>query len=293
MTRWHKTKPDVKQAWRERAANEAARDAATDPAQARTTGRDAMQPATDAERQVQHLSTALAEAQEDLAAISFSISHDLRAPLRAIDGYAALLGADKPEQLDDEMRQFLAAIRTSARQMGNLIDGLLELSRVTRCPIERQPVDVSRLANLILAALAASEPTRRVVAAVAPDIVLQGDNELLHRALGHLLGNAWKYSARQAVVHITLTPWRDAARGEAGFCVADDGPGFDSARAARLFEPFSRGHLGDAGGAGIGLTTVRRVVHRHHGRVWAESQRGEGARFYVALPDEAAIETPR
>lgn len=226
------------------------------------------------------LADALARKNQELEAFSYSVSHDLRAPLRRIDGFATILEEDYGPRLDDGGRDYLRRIRRSVVRMDALIGDLMGLARVTREEIRPVLVDVSALCRGLIDDLQRRDPERRVVVEIASDVGVHGDARLLQAVLENLIGNAWKYTARKAEAHIWVE--RD---GTAGFSVRDDGAGFDMTHASRLFQPFSRLHSeSDFEGNGIGLATVARIVERHGGSVRAHAKPGEGASFHVQLP---------
>ncbi len=237
---------------------------------------------SDLERRVAERTWQLAAANGELESFCYSVSHDLRAPLRAIDGFSQALEEDCGDRLDDHGRDHLHRVRAATRRMGQLIDDLLRLSRLTRQQTTRQAVDLSELARSITDDLAAREPERRIDLRIDPEMRCQGDPALLRIALENLLGNAWKYTAQQAAPVVSVSH-RDGV-----FTVADNGAGFDMAYADRLFVPFQRLH--DAkqfDGNGIGLAIVARVMARHGGRIWAEATSGQGARFHFTVrPDD-------
>jgi two-component system, NtrC family, sensor kinase len=219
---------------------------------------------------------------KELEAFSYSVSHDLRAPLRAIDGFSKALIEDCADKLDAEAMQHLARVRTAAQRMGELIDDMLQLSRVTRLEISRRRVDLSALAHEIAAELDRQEPERSVEVVIHSDIVTEADARLLRIVLENLLGNAWKFTRKAERPRIELGV-REG--GEPVFFVRDNGAGFDMRYAEKLFRPFQRLHTeADFPGTGIGLATIHRVVERHGGRVWAEGAVGEGATFFFTLP---------
>ena len=224
----------------------------------------------------------LARANAELEQFSYSVSHDLRAPLRAIDGFSRVLLEDFADELGEEGESYLMRVRANSQRMGALIDDLLDLSRITRSPLRREEVDLSALASSILAELEGSAPERRVETEITEGLVVNGDPGLLTVALENLLGNAWKFTSREPEARIEFgVTDRD---GFQAFYVRDDGAGFEMAYADKLFAPFQRLH-GDREfeGTGIGLATVQRVIHRHGGQVWADSEPGEGATFYFTL----------
>ena len=224
----------------------------------------------------------LETANRELEAFSHSVSHDLRAPLRAIDGFSEVLQSDHASQLDDEGRQYLERIRTATHRMGQLIEDLLSLSRVTRAPLSHDRVDLTDVARQTFADLEGREPHRKVAARVSDGLVVQGDPRLLRVMMENLLGNAWKFTSKQRAALVEFDKIeRDH---ETVFFVRDNGAGFDMEYAAKLFKPFQRLHSeADFDGTGIGLTTVHRVVTRHGGRVWAEATPGQGATFYFTI----------
>ena len=226
----------------------------------------------------------------ELEAFSYSVSHDLRAPLRTVDGFSQILAEDYGDRLDDEGLDYLARVRTASRHMAELIDDLLDLSRVGRRPLRRETVDLSALAFGIAEDLKGAEPEREVDFVVEGGVTARGDVGLLKAALENLLGNAWKFTSREPRATI-----RFGASGGA-YYVSDDGAGFDEAYKDKLFGAFQRLHRPEEfEGTGIGLATVARIVHRHGGEVWAEGAVGEGATFFFTLggrdrpSDEASV----
>jgi len=229
------------------------------------------------------LNTALMRANEELEAFSYSVSHDLRGPLRAVDGYTRMLEEGYAAQLDDEGRRLLGVVREGAGRMGQLIDDLLNLSRVTSAQLSRNPVDLSALARAVGEELQRKEPERRVSLLIQEGLVAGADRQLLRILLDNLLGNAWKFTAGTGETRIAFgTEERD---GSEVFVVRDNGAGFDMSYAGKLFRPFQRLHSErEFPGTGIGLATVRRIVERHRGRVWAEGVPGRGAAVSFTLP---------
>ncbi len=224
----------------------------------------------------------LEDANKELQAFCYSVSHDLRAPLRAIDGFSKALLEDFDDRLDDDGRDYLRRVRTASQRMGELIDDLLALSRVARDEMTRGPVDLSALAGRVADGLRAAHPGRAVEVVLEPGLRADGDADLLRVALENLLGNAWKYTGRHATARIEFGSLPHG--GGKAYYVRDDGAGFDPAYADKLFQPFQRLHRPDEfEGHGIGLATVQRVVHRHGGRVWAEGAVERGATFFFTL----------
>ena len=227
--------------------------------------------------------TELQAANQELEAFSYSVSHDLRAPLRSIDGFSQAVLEDYADKLDDQGKDYLNRVRTATQRMGHLIDDMLTLSRVTRAEMLRGTVDLSALAADVLAELQKSEPERKVDWHIESGLVAQGDAQLLRVALVNLLGNAWKFTGKTASAKIEFGAMRNAD-GMTEFFVRDNGAGYDMSYADKLFGAFQRLHLAsDFPGTGIGLATVQRIVHRHGGRVWAEGAEGKGATFYFTL----------
>jgi PAS domain S-box-containing protein len=224
-------------------------------------------------------------ARRELEAFSYSVAHDLRAPLRAIHGYQAALIEDHAAALDQEAKAYLARIGAGATRMSELIDALLGLARVGRSEMVREPVSLTHVAQGVVALLRAQEPEREVIVEIEDDLLVEGDARLLLALLQNLLGNAWKFTARVAAPRIELK--RADYNGVAAFVVRDNGAGFDMAYAAKLFAPFQRLHsTREFGGTGIGLATVQRIVHRHGGEVWARGEVGGGAELFFVLDDE-------
>lgn len=220
----------------------------------------------------------------ELESFAYSVSHDLRTPLRSINGYASLLAEDLQERLDPVTRSHLDRIRQAANRMGQLIDALLALSRVNRAELHPEWVDLSALARGIASDLSTSEPDRAVQWVIADGLRAWGDVALLQIVLQNLLGNAWKYTRRteHAEIRFEAIP---APEGGTAFCVADNGAGFDMQFAAQLFEPFKRLHApSEFEGTGVGLATVQRVLERHGGWIRGEGEPGRGARLRFGLP---------
>jgi two-component system NtrC family sensor kinase len=231
----------------------------------------------------------LARKNKELEAFSYSVSHDLRAPLRSIQGFTAALQSECSEELSPPARDYLSRVRAAAERMSELIDDMLELSRVSRAELRRQPSDLAAIARLVAAELAKKDPERSVVFDIKDVPLADGDGRLLRILLDNLLGNAWKFTAKAERPRIEF-----GARPEGGrqaYYVRDNGAGFDMAHAARLFTPFQRLHNErDYPGTGIGLATVQRIVDRHGGKVWAEGAVGEGATISFTIPQARGAE---
>jgi signal transduction histidine kinase len=219
---------------------------------------------------------------QELESFSYAVSHDLRAPLRRIEAFSRAVLESQHERLDADGRRFFGRIREASRQMSQLIDDVLHLSKVSRAELRQQEVDLSALATAILERLREAEPDRVVETRIRPGVVVSGDGQLLRIALTNLLENAWKFTARQPEASIEFG--LSSLAGESTYFVRDNGAGFDMAHADRLFGPFQRLHLAtEFPGSGIGLATVRRIMHRMGGRVWAEGLVGRGATFHFTL----------
>ena len=225
---------------------------------------------------------ALWKANAELESFSYSVSHDLRAPLRGIDGWSLALLEDYADKLDEKGRKYIEFMRTETQRMGRLIDGLLELSRVTRTDMRREWVDLSALVHSIRARLKDAEPTRVVEFVIQPGLMAHGDARLLDVVMTNLLGNAWKFTGKHSSARIEFG--RTERDGQRTFFVRDDGIGFDMTYAGKLFGAFQRMHkASEFPGSGVGLATVQRIVHRHGGRVWAEAEVEKGTTIYFTL----------
>ena len=217
----------------------------------------------------------------ELEAFNYSVSHDLRAPLRPLDGFSEALLEDYGDKLDERGRNYLTRIRTAAQRMGQLIDDLLELSRVSRADLRRQQLDLSSLVGGIVADIRADQATGERAFVCTPGLRVSADARLLRIALENLLRNAWKFTARQAQPRIEFGC--TTANEELIYFVRDNGVGFDPTYASKLFQPFQRLHTAEFAGTGIGLAIVDRIVRRHEGRIWGESTPDQGATFFFTL----------
>jgi PAS domain S-box-containing protein len=240
--------------------------------------------AAELEERVRLRTAELEVANRELESFSYSVSHDLRAPLRAIGGFTRELVSQYAVALDETGRSYLDRVQRGVQSMSRLVDDLLDLARIARADLRRETVDLSALAADIAEELRRAEPQREVEFAIEPGLRATGDASLLRIALANLLTNAWKFTSQKPRAHVAFgaLPARDGAR--RAFFVRDDGAGFDMSQGGKLFAPFQRLHSpAEFPGTGIGLATVERVVRRHGGRVWAESQPGTGATFYFEL----------
>ncbi|MDR9459613.1 MAG: ATP-binding protein [Dehalococcoidia bacterium] len=218
----------------------------------------------------------------ELEAFSYSVSHDLRAPLRSIDGFSQVLLEDYNDKLDDEGKDYLQRVRSASQHMAELIDDLLNLSRVTRCEMGSTNVDLSALAKTIAEEFQQKEPERDVQFSITPGLVVRGDANLLRVALENLLGNAWKFSGKREHARIEMGYARN--NGRSAYFVRDNGAGFNMDYTDKLFGVFQRLHSDkEFEGTGIGLATVQRIISRHGGTIWAEGAVGRGATFYFRL----------
>ncbi|HEY89616.1 MAG TPA: GAF domain-containing protein [Thermoflexia bacterium] len=238
--------------------------------------------ADELEERVAERTAELTAVNRELESFSYSVSHDLRAPLRSIDGFSQVLLEDYQEQLDALGKDYLHRVRTAAQQMGRLISDLLRLSRTTRGEMHREEVNLSELVQKIAADLCRLQPARKVEFVIMPDLRAYCDGRLLQAVLENLLGNAWKFSAKHDRARIEFG--LQAQDGERVYFVRDDGAGFNMAYADKLFGAFQRLHrMTEFEGNGVGLATVQRIIHRHGGRIWAESAVEKGATFYFTL----------
>ncbi len=224
----------------------------------------------------------LSASNKELEAFAYSVSHDLRAPLRSIDGFSQALLEDYADKLDATAQEHLQRVRHAAQRMAALIDDMLNLSRVTRCELHREKLDLSAMAKLIAADLQEAEPGRRVEFVIANGLTAVGDPQLLRAAMENLLRNSWKYTSGHATARIEFG--KTDKKGKHSFIIRDDGAGFDPRYADRLFGAFQRLHTTkEFSGTGVGLATVQRIIHRHGGEIWAEGAVEKGATFYFTL----------
>jgi light-regulated signal transduction histidine kinase (bacteriophytochrome) len=245
----------------------------------------------DLEIQVAQRTAELTATNHELSAFAYSVSHDLRAPLRAIDAFSQALLEDYGGVIDAQGQDYLRRVRANAGRMGQLIDDLLQLSKLTRSEMHFEPIDLSALARSIAADLQRAQPKRQVSFEIQPGVMAHGDPRLLRVLMENLLGNAWKYTGRQAYAHISFgTECQDD---DLVYVVRDDGCGFDLAYSDKLFRPFQRLHtVEEYEGAGVGLATAQRVVRRHGGRIWADSAPDQGATFCFTLGNQPEVYDP-
>jgi PAS domain S-box-containing protein len=234
------------------------------------------------ERRVRERTAELEASTKELDAFAYSVSHDLRAPLRSLHGFSQLLLEDYSDKLDEAGVAHLQRLQANSTLMAQLLDDLLRLSRTTRVELRRQSIDLTSMAESLVAEMATAEPERTVEVTVEPDLLGVGDPHLVRLALQNLLANAWKFTSQQAPARISVGVLKHGA--DPVFFVQDNGAGFDPQFQSKLFEPFQRLHsAADFEGSGIGLAIVQRVVLRHGGSIWAESMPGEGATFFFTL----------
>ena len=241
----------------------------------------------DLERLVAQRTADLTATNHELSAFAYSVSHDLRAPLRAIDAFSQALLEDYNGVLDGQGQDYLRRVRANAGRMSQLIDDLLQLSRLTRAEMHFEPIDLSTMARGIAADLQRTDAGRTVAFQIEPGVNAHGDPRLVRVLLENLIGNAWKYTSRHPTAHIAFG--RTSEGDEVVYYVRDDGAGFDLAYADKLFRPFQRLHtIEEFEGAGVGLATAQRVVRRHGGRIWADAAPEKGATFFFTLPTASA-----
>jgi light-regulated signal transduction histidine kinase (bacteriophytochrome) len=234
------------------------------------------------ENRVRQRTAELEAANKELESFAYSVSHDLRAPLRSMDGFSKALLEDYEDKLDEDGKEHLRQIRSSARRMQSLIDGLLELSRITRVKMKPEKVDLTDVANTLADQLKKTRPERHVAFAVEDGLTVDGDPVLLRAVLENLMGNAWKFTENLDSAKIEVGA--EEINGARAIFVRDNGVGFDMQYADKLFGAFQRLHPeSEFPGTGIGLATVQRIINRHHGQIWAEAEKGKGAVFYFIL----------
>ncbi|MHB9109845.1 MAG: sensor histidine kinase [Armatimonadota bacterium] len=235
------------------------------------------------EQRVHERTAALETANKELQAFEYSVSHDLRAPLRRIDSLGAILQREYADRFDAEGQELLSLIHGSVLRMSGLIDDMLRLSRIGRAEMHVMTVDLSALATEIMEELRRRDPERQAEVIITPGLRAQGDRDLLRIALENLLGNAWKFTGKRPVARIEFGMTQQDR--ETVYCIRDNGAGFDMQYVGQLFAPFTRLHTDEEfPGTGIGLSIVRRIIQRHGGRIWAEGYPDQGATFCFTLP---------
>ncbi len=242
------------------------------------------------EQRIEARTAELTAINRELESFCYSASHDLRSPLRGIDGFSQILMDDFPQLLDEPAREYLEKIRAASQRMGQIIDDLLRLAKIVRKDMRREPVDLSAIAQRLIARYRSQTPGRAVSVKLAPDLCCQGDAELLEIALDNFIGNAWKFT--QEVSQPSIEIGGRLEDGATTLFVCDNGCGFDMQYQDKLFQPFQRLHRQDEyPGSGVGLAVAERIVKRHDGRVWAVSTLGKGAAFVFTLPAAAEPDT--
>ena len=236
-------------------------------------------------QELQQKEAELEAANKSIESLSYTISHDLRAPLRTMDSFSQALTEDYATHLPEEATNYLNRVRKACTQMRNMIDELLELARVTRRNLKPQEFNISNLVTDIINEIKISEPEKQVTVEIQNNLKANADKHLLRIALHHLMHNAWKFASKNDNPTIQFTC--SEKNNETIYCVADNGIGFDMSYYDQLFEPFKRLHSSDEfSGIGIGLATAQRIIERHGGKLWAESEPEEGAKFYFTLAIE-------
>jgi light-regulated signal transduction histidine kinase (bacteriophytochrome) len=242
------------------------------------------------EQRIRERTAQLEDANRELEAFAYSVSHDLKAPLRGINGFSHILLEEFAPNLPPDAQECLQRVWDAAQHMGNLIDDLLKLSQTTRVEMHCEPVDLSELAHSILRQLQEAQPERQMEKVIASGLVAEGDTRLLRIALENLLRNAWKFTGKTP--HARIEVGTSEQLGYRVFFVRDNGAGFDMNYADKLFGAFQRLHGGqEFEGTGIGLAIVQRIIHRHGGKVWAEAEKDKGAKFYFTLGAESCRKT--
>jgi len=235
------------------------------------------------EKRVQHRTAELLLANQELEAFSYSVSHDLRTPLSAIDGFSKILHRDLSDQLNDEFKDYLNRIISASDKMSNLITGLLNLSRISGVELQSKDMRLDLIATEIINSLNKSEPSRKVEVTIQPDIIVNADSEFVTIVMENLINNAWKFTryTKQAKIKIGMKK----QKGDTIYFVKDNGTGFDMKDSEKLFTPFQRLHdCKKFEGSGIGLATVKRIIAKHGGRIWVESEINNGTSFYFIIP---------
>jgi len=219
---------------------------------------------------------------KELETFSYSVSHDLRSPLRTLEGFSEMLIQEYGDKLSETGQDYLNRIRKASQTMSQLIDDILKLSRITRAEVHKETIDLNAIVEPIAAELRLTQPDRKAEFIVVPEINVNGDRPLLQILLRNLMENSWKYTSKCPQTRIEVGANRQ--NGKMVYFIKDNGIGFDMKQADKLFQPFQRLHTSkDYPGTGIGLATAQRVIHRHGGKIWAESEMGKGSTFYFTL----------
>jgi light-regulated signal transduction histidine kinase (bacteriophytochrome) len=236
------------------------------------------------EQRVAERTAELAAANKELEAFCYSVSHDLRTPLRSIDGFSLAVLEDYGHLLDEDGQGYLQRVRLASQRMAELIDGLLNLSRLTRSEIVRQEVDLSTIAQEVAEVLKQAHPDREICVIIEPDLKAHGDSGMLRILFENMLGNAFKFTANRTDARVEIGKMVDKESDHTIFYVRDNGAGFDMVYADKLFGAFQRLHtIHEFPGNGIGLATVQRIINRHGGEIWAHGEIGQGATFFFSL----------
>jgi len=239
-------------------------------------------------RSLQSRNRALEAVNKELEAFAYTVSHDLRSPLRSIHGFGEALQRSAAAKLSPEESKWLQKVLDAAARMDRLTEDLLRLSRITRSQLKREVVNLAQVAREVVHELRQTDPQRDIAFAISDSLEVQADPALMRVALGNLLENAWKYTGRRPQALVSFG--RQQRDGQTVFCVRDNGAGFDMAYAAKLFAPFQRLHSArEFSGSGVGLACVARIIHKHGGRIWADGKTGEGAAFFFTLPDQPLL----
>lgn len=239
------------------------------------------------EKELLEKQTRLEEVNRDLEAFSYSVSHDLQAPLRSINGFSEIILEDYQTEINGEVNNYLVRINRASKKMSQLVKALLGLSRASRYEVNKEEIDLSAMVKQIRDDLTELHPEHQAKISIEANMMVYADASLLGIVMNNLLSNAWKFTSKNPAAEIKVGT--TTINGEPAFYVQDNGVGFDEQDADKLFLTFQRMHGGDEfQGSGIGLATVKRIIQRHAGRVWAESKPGEGATFYFSLPSQAA-----